>query len=112
MGGNWIMRLKRRRDGKKYYYRHDYCTTARKESSLRMNEATAKKLADAITKHHPDFYAWAVPYDAKHQRHKSAAARAAREAARADTVAASDSVGCALVADTPGKNRPNNDKEA
>jgi len=112
MAGNWIMRLKRRRDGKKYYYRHDYCTTARKESSLRMDEATAKQLALAITTHHPDFYAWAVPYDAKHQRHKSAAARAAREAARADTVAASDSVGHALVAEKPERGGPNNDKEA
>ena len=84
MPGNWIMRLKRRRDGKKYYYRHDYCTTARKESSLRMDETTAKQLALAITTHHPDFYAWAVPYDVKHAKHRSAAVKAAKAAYAAD----------------------------
>lgn len=105
MAGDWIMRLKRRRDGRKYYYRHDYCTTARKESSLRMDEATAKQLALAITTHHPDFYAWAVPYEVKHAKHRSAVVKAAKAASTVDTpargptdsVVASDSVGCALV---------------
>jgi len=106
MAGDWIMRLKRRRDGRKYYYRHDYCTTARKESSLQMDEATAKQLALAITTHHPDFYAWAVPYDVKHAKHRSEAVKAAKAASTADAAAAkpasdsivaNDSVGCTLV---------------
>jgi len=76
--GAWVLRLKRRRDGKKYYYRHDCCTTARKESSLRMDEKTAKQLAFAISSQHPDFYAWAVEYDARHAGKKAAAAKAAK----------------------------------
>ena len=61
----WIVRFVRKRDGKRYFYRHDGCLTARMESSMLLDETTAKQLAAAITKLHPDFMATARKYPKK-----------------------------------------------
>ena len=60
---DWIVRFERRKDRKKYYFRHDCALTARRESSMRMTEAIAKALAAAVRKNHPDFTARAMKYD-------------------------------------------------
>lgn len=62
---DWIVRLKRRRDGKWYFYRHDGCTTARIESSMLLTKDVAAQLAHAIASQHPDFTARAMRYDSK-----------------------------------------------
>lgn len=61
----WIVKLTRRRDGKKYYFRHDGCTTARLESSMRLDKEVAMQLAAAIRTQHPVFTARAMRYDSK-----------------------------------------------
>ena len=61
----WIVRLQRRRDGKRYFFRHDGCTTARIESSMLMTKDVAAQLAHAIASQHPDFTARAMRYDSK-----------------------------------------------
>ena len=61
----WIVKFRRKRDGKHYFYRHDGCLTARMESSMLLDETTAKQLAAAITKQHPDFSATARKYPKK-----------------------------------------------
>lgn len=62
---------------------------------MRMDEATARQLATAISTHHKDFYAWAVPYNARHPKRRIAAAAAARlSEAMLDNI---DSVACELI---------------
>lgn len=58
----WIIKFRRKRDGKHYFYRHDGNLTARMESSMLLDETIAKQLAYAITKQHPDFVATAHKY--------------------------------------------------
>ena len=58
----WIVKFVRKRDGKHYFYRHDGCLTARMESSMLLDETTAKQLAAAITRYHQDFVATARKY--------------------------------------------------
>lgn len=61
----WIVKFVRKRDGKHYFYRHDGCLTARMESSMLLDETTAKQLAAAITAQHQDFVATARKYPKK-----------------------------------------------
>lgn len=61
-GGEYILKISRRNDGKLYYYRHDGCLTARRISSWRLDKPTAQQLAAAIRKNNNDFTARAVPY--------------------------------------------------
>ena len=60
---DWIVRIERRRDGKRYFYRHDGNTTARHESSMRLTKEVAVQLAHANTANHKDFTARACRYD-------------------------------------------------
>ena len=62
---DWIVRLQRRRDGKRYFFRHDGCTTARIESSILLTKDVAIQLANAISSQHKDFSARAMRYDSK-----------------------------------------------
>lgn len=61
----FIIKLTRRIDGRKYYYRHDGNLTARKESSWIMDRDTAVQLASAIRKNHRDFTARSIPLSRK-----------------------------------------------
>ena len=63
--GLWVVKCTRRRDGKHYYFRHDCARTARRESSMLLDECVARQLAEAIRRQHPDFTARAVPYPKK-----------------------------------------------
>ena len=61
----WVVKFTRRRDGRHYYFRHDCALTARRESSMLLDECVARHLAEAIRRQHPDFTARAVPYPKK-----------------------------------------------
>lgn len=61
----WIVKFTRRRDGRHYYFRHDCGLTARRESSMLLDEGVAKQLAEAVRQQHPDFTARAMPYPKK-----------------------------------------------
>ena len=58
----WIIKFRRKRDGKHYFYRHDGNLTARMESAMLLDETIAKQRESAITKQHPDFVATAHKY--------------------------------------------------
>ena len=72
---DWIVRIERRRDGKRYFFRYDGCTTARHESSMRMSKDIAIQLAHAIATQHPDFTARACRYDSPVHRRKQKIAK-------------------------------------
>lgn len=69
---DWIIRIERRRDGKRYFFRYDGCTTARYESSMRMSKDVALQFAHAIASQHPDFTARACRFDSPVHRNKTA----------------------------------------
>ena len=62
--GDWIVKLERRSDGKIYFYYRHGSQNARRSSALRMDETTAKQLADAIARQHKTLTAYAMRYDA------------------------------------------------
>lgn len=62
MNSEYIVRLKRRKDGKRYFIRHDGCTTARYESAMKLDYDTARKLAKAIDTQHKSFRAICEKY--------------------------------------------------
>ena len=62
--GEWIVKLERRSDGKIYLYDRHGNPNARRSSALRMDETTAKQLADAIAGQHKTLTAYAMRYDA------------------------------------------------
>ena len=68
---DWIVRIERRRDGKRYFFRHDGNTTARYESSMRLPKEIALQLANAIATQHKDFTARACRFDSPVHRRKS-----------------------------------------
>lgn len=74
-----IVKFIRRRDGKTYYYRHDGNLTARRESSMRLEEPVAKQLALAIRKGHKDFTAVALPYKLKPRKRHMERAKAPKD---------------------------------
>ena len=61
---DWIVKLERRADGKIYFYARHGNQNARRSSALRMDETTAKQLADAIARQHKTLTAYAMRYDA------------------------------------------------
>ena len=67
----WIVRIERRRDGKRYFFRHDGNTTARYESSMQLPKEIALQLAHAIASQHPDFTARACRFDSPIHRKKN-----------------------------------------
>lgn len=74
-----IVKFIRRRDGRTYYYRHDGNLTARRESSMRLEESVAKQLALAIRKGHKDFTAVAMPYKRKPRNRHMERAKAPKD---------------------------------
>lgn len=68
---DWIVRIERRRDGKRYFFRHDGNTTARYESSMRLPKEIALQLAHAIATQHKDFTARACRFDSPIHRRKN-----------------------------------------
>ena len=62
--GDWIVKLERRSDGRIYFYDRHGNQNARRTSAYRMDETTAKQLADAIARQHKTMTASAMRYDA------------------------------------------------
>lgn len=58
--GDWIVKLYRRKDQRKYYIHEKGMTTARVDHIMLLPEADAKQLAYALRTQHPDFTARAM----------------------------------------------------
>ena len=58
--GDWLIKLSRRKDQRKYYLHERGMTTARVDHLMLLPEADAKQLAYALRTQHPDFTATAM----------------------------------------------------